>query len=67
MFHVWLWVKDETNSSLFFSIILIFNNNLEAINHFADFSPYVPGVTVLVTEHIVSTEGAALNEFLLAI
>lgn len=55
---------------IFFSYsraIYIVNKDLEVINHLVYFFPHFSGVTVLFTEHIVSTEGGALNEFLLAI
>lgn len=68
IFHMWLWVKDEPEPLSYYSrIIYIVNKDVEVINHFVHFSPHFLGLTVLFTEHIVSTEGAALNEFLLAI
>lgn len=57
----------QTTFFYYSRIVYIVNKDLEVINHFAHFSPDFSGLTVLFTEHIVSTEGAALNEFLLAI
>lgn len=68
MFHMRLWVKDEPDPiSLYSHVIYTVNKDLEVINHLVPPSSFFSGVTVLFTEHIVSTEGAALNEFLLAI
>lgn len=70
MFHMRLWVKDEPNPiSLYSHVIYKVNKDLKVINHLVHppLAFFFPGVTVLFTEHIVSTEGTALNEFLLAI
>lgn len=58
---------NQANFLNYFSIIYIVNKDLEVINHLAHFFTPFSALTVLFTEHIVSTEGVALNEFLLAI
>lgn len=62
MFHMPLWVKDELDP-LFWSSGATYAvwKDLEVINHTVYFFPHCSGMAVLLTEHIVSTEGTALN------
>lgn len=66
MFHMWLWVKDEPGP-FSYSYTMFIVKDLKVINHFIHYSPHFSGLTVLFTEHIVSTEDTTLNEFLLGI
>lgn len=70
MFQMWLCGKDEYCAFfLFISVVFIYGTYKDSgvINHFVQFLPYFSDLTVLFTEHVVSTQGAALNEFLLTI